>query len=88
MPYFEAGAKDALKLSLTQENQEMLRQAENSDFQIVLKSNQNAVSLRHLTADHVNRLIKVPGIIISCTKTRSKATMIWLRCTKCQTVKV
>lgn len=53
------GAKDALKLSLTTENQASLMQSNVPEFQIILKSNQNTQSLRNLTAEHVNSLIKV-----------------------------
>jgi DNA replication licensing factor MCM5 len=88
MSFFEAGAKDALKMSLTVENREVLNQAAVADFQIVLRSNQNTQSLRTLTAEHANTLIKVPGIIITSSKTRPKATVICIRCTKCQCVKV
>lgn len=58
LPYFEAGAKDALKQSLTTQNQEQL-QSNQGDFQIILKSDQNPQSLRSLTAEHINTLIKV-----------------------------
>ncbi|KAJ1428371.1 MCM2/3/5 family-domain-containing protein [Ochromonadaceae sp. CCMP2298] len=87
MSFFEAGAKDALKMSLTVENREVLNQATVADFQIILRSNQNTQSLRTLTAEHANTLIKVPGIIITSSKTRPKATVICIRCTKCQCVK-
>lgn len=58
LPFFEAGAKDALKQSLTTQNQEQL-QSNQGDFQIILKSDQNPQSLRSLTAEHINTLIKV-----------------------------
>jgi DNA replicative helicase MCM subunit Mcm2 (Cdc46/Mcm family) len=34
------------------------------DFQIVLRSSQFPQSLRSLTSEHVNKLVKVPGIVI------------------------
>ena len=40
------------------------------DFQIILQSGEVPQTLRNLTAEHVNQLIKVPGIVISCSKTR------------------
>jgi DNA replication licensing factor MCM5 len=86
LPFFEAGAKDALKQCLTTQNQEQL-QTNLGDFQIILKSDQNSQSLRSLTAEHINTLIKVPGIVISCSKVRSKAVEISIKCTKCQSVK-
>jgi len=86
-PYFELAAKDALKLSLTMEGEDLVNQPNLPDFQIIIQSAENTQSLRNLTADHVNQLIKVPGIIISCSKTRSKATSITVKCSKCQSVK-
>lgn len=88
MIFFEAGAKDALKMSLTVENRDVLSQTTIPDFQIILRSNQNIQSIRTLTAEHANTLIKVPGIIITSSKTRPIATLICIRCTKCQCVKV
>ena len=44
---------------LTAENRDLLNQQQISDFQIVLRSNQHTQSLRTLTADHVNTLVKV-----------------------------
>ena len=88
LPFFEAAAKEALNSFLVTENQDLIKVQATGDFQIILTSSQTALSLRNLTANHVNKLIKVPGIVISCSKTRAKATMVCLRCTKCQTVKV
>ncbi len=88
LPFFEAGAKDALKQSLTVISAGNVDNLGNQDFQIVLKSHQNTQSLRTLTAEHVNSLIKVPGIVISCSKARSKAVDICVKCTKCQAIKV
>jgi DNA replicative helicase MCM subunit Mcm2 (Cdc46/Mcm family) len=59
LPYFESAAKDALKLCITRESEELLNQATIPDFQITLKSAQIPHSLRDLTAEHVNRLVKV-----------------------------
>jgi len=74
-------------MSLTAENRDILNQTSIPDFQIILRSNQNTQSLRTLTAEHANTLIKVPGIIITSSKTKPRATLICIRCTKCQCVK-
>jgi DNA replication licensing factor MCM5 len=87
LPFFEAGAKDALKLFLTLNSANEVNQSTIPDFQIILKSNENTQSLRNLTAEHVNRMIKVPGIVISCSRLQVKATVIVLRCTKCTFIK-
>eukprot|EP00607_Mallomonas_marina_P001687 CAMPEP_0182434404 /NCGR_PEP_ID=MMETSP1167-20130531/69617_1 /TAXON_ID=2988 /ORGANISM="Mallomonas Sp, Strain CCMP3275" /LENGTH=626 /DNA_ID=CAMNT_0024624247 /DNA_START=143 /DNA_END=2024 /DNA_ORIENTATION=+ len=86
-PFFESAAKEGLKTLLTASTAQEASDVSIPDFQIVLRSSQNSLSLRQLTSEHVNKLIKVPGIIISCSKTRSKATIIVVRCTKCQNVK-
>jgi DNA replicative helicase MCM subunit Mcm2 (Cdc46/Mcm family) len=49
-------------------------------WQIMFKSSQLPQSIRNLTAEHVNKLIKVPGIVIACSNSRSRATKIQLRC--------
>ena len=88
MPYFESGAKDALRNILTTASAELVTAPNIPDFQIILLSSQLPQSLRNLTAAHVNTLIKVPGIVISCSKIRAKANVIAVRCTKCGCVKV
>ena len=88
MGFFESGAKDALKLCLTTQNNNLLSQSFIEDFQVIIKSDQFSLSLRNLTAEHVNSMIKVPGIVISCSKTRPKTTLLAIRCSKCQCVKV
>jgi len=44
-------------------------------------------ALRHLAADHVSRLVMVPGIITSASKPRHKATHVTLQCRACRNVK-
>ena len=87
MPHFENAAKDALKIFLTDTSvlDDRFSRIE-TDFQVTLKSAQIAHSLRNLNADLVNQMIKVPGIIISSTKSRAKATEIHVQCTKCSKV--
>ena len=70
LPYFEMAAKDALKMSLTLEGEDLLVNQSIPDFQVIIHSSEVPQTLRNLTAEHVNQLIKVPGIIISCSKTR------------------
>ena len=59
LPYFEAAAKESLKLFLTDQNSEQISQNSIPDFQIILKSQELDQPLRTLSADHVNQLIKV-----------------------------
>ena len=59
LEYFEKAAKDALKYFLTEKS--ALEAGVNTipDFQVILKSAQLSHSLRNLTAEHVNKLVKV-----------------------------
>jgi len=79
---FEDGAMDALKLLLHRGEIDSIH-----PLQIILKSSQIPQSIRNLTAEHVNRLVKVPGIVFSCTKTRAKVTTYAFCCSKCGHVK-
>jgi DNA replication licensing factor MCM5 len=88
LPFFEAGAKDALRVFLTQQGAEQLNDSTVPDFQVILISSEKTQSLRNLTAEHVNRLLKVPGIVISCSRLRVKANLVVVRCTVCGTLKV
>jgi DNA replicative helicase MCM subunit Mcm2 (Cdc46/Mcm family) len=64
MNQFEIAAKDALKLFLTSQGNTDISSSSIPDFQIVLRSSQIPLSLRNLTADHVNKLIKVIQCIV------------------------
>lgn len=57
------------------------------DIQVVLKSDQSATPLRHVHAQEINRLVKVPGIIISATRVRTKCVSATLRCKHCGNTK-
>lgn len=63
LPLFEAGAKDALKNLLVTSSAETAGQVTIHDFQVVLKSAQLPQSLRNLTAEHLNTLVKVQNTV-------------------------
>ena len=73
--------------------QEVLESIEFSDntpdksvprMQVCLESGQHALTqIRSINASHVHTLLKVPGIVISQTKTRPKAVAVHIRCSKC-----
>ena len=53
-------------------------------MQVCLQSDQHALTqIRSINASHVHTLLKVPGIVISQTKTRPKAVAVHIRCSKC-----
>jgi DNA replication licensing factor MCM5 len=88
LPYFEAGAKDALNLFLQARNASEANEALFQDFQVILKSSQLPQSIRSLTSIHVNKLVKVPGIVISTSKAQSRPTFLTVRCKTCKHDKV
>ena len=72
---FEQGAKAALKLFLLNENIEPI--------QVILKSSQNPLLIRDLTANHVNKLIKIPGMVIQSSQSKAKALRYHYKCETC-----
>ena len=85
---FEIGAKAALEQFLTESGAKQLNESTVPDFQVILISAEKTQSLRNLTAEHVNRLLKVPGIVISCSRLRVKANLVVIKCKGCNAVKV
>jgi len=80
LPQFELAAKDALKTFLHD-----LKADSDSvgSVQILLKGNLAATPLRSIRSKHVNKLLRVPGIIISAARVRSRAHIIAIRCARC-----
>ncbi len=48
--------------------------------QVILHSDQSPTDLRSVTAEHMNRLTKIPGIIIGCHSVQSKAHTVNAQC--------
>ncbi|KAH7645851.1 DNA replication licensing factor mcm5-A [Dermatophagoides farinae] len=55
-------------------------------IQVVLSSDANPTSLREVKSDTISKLVKVPGIIVSSSNVRSKATKVSLQCRGCQEI--
>ncbi|KAL7681777.1 putative mini-chromosome maintenance protein [Plasmopara halstedii] len=53
------------------------------DIQAILSSDQAPVAIRHVHSQEINRLIKVPGIVISATRVRTKCVSATLKCRNC-----
>lgn len=53
------------------------------DIQAVIASDQAPTALRSVHAQEINRLVKVPGIVISATRVRTKCVSATLRCKNC-----
>ncbi|CAK8689476.1 DNA replication licensing factor mcm5-A-like [Clavelina lepadiformis] len=56
------------------------------DIQIMFKSSARCISVRNLKASMMSKLVKVPGIAVSASSVRSKATKISLMCRSCRSV--
>lgn len=52
-------------------------------IQILLKGNLAFTPLRSIKSEHMNRLLKCPGIVISTSPVRSRATRVVIRCSRC-----
>lgn len=54
------------------------------NFQLILNSNSNQISLRDLNSSYVSKIIRISGIIISTSVLSSKATYLQLMCKNCR----
>ncbi|VEU44747.1 unnamed protein product [Pseudo-nitzschia multistriata] len=52
-------------------------------IQILLKGNLTSTPLRQIQSQHINRLIKCPGIVISATPIQVRAVKLTVRCNRC-----
>lgn len=80
---FQNAAKEVLLQSIPRSDESNLDQSI-PEIQVILQSRQVPTSLRNITATEVNRLLMVPGIIISASKSTPKATSVVLLCKNCR----
>jgi len=52
-------------------------------IQILLKGNLAVTPLRQIQSQHINRLIKCPGIVISATPVQVRGVKLCIRCNRC-----
>ncbi|KAK4885009.1 hypothetical protein RN001_001280 [Aquatica leii] len=83
LPVFEEAAKEVAD-ELTAPRSKGEENVE--DIQIMLTSEANPSSLRGLKSDVISRLVKIPGIIVSASGIRAKATKIAIQCRNCQNI--
>ena len=83
LPILEEAAKD-LADELTAPRPEGEENVE--DIQVLLSSDAHASSLRGMKPDAVSKLIKIPGIVISASGIRAKATKIAIQCRSCKSM--
>ena len=66
------------------EDPEAFEQDPATEIQITLSAaSKSSMDFRGLTADHVNRLVKISGIVISASKVKHKATIVHCVCSWC-----
>jgi len=56
--------------------------------QITLRSGLNMLQFRDLTANTMNKLVRIPGIVISASVLSSRATKLHLQCRACRSTKI
>ena len=54
-----------------------------STIQILLRGNLTSTPLRCIQSKHMNTLLRIPGIVISASRVRSRAHTIKVRCARC-----
>ncbi|CAK1583486.1 unnamed protein product [Parnassius mnemosyne] len=83
LPILEEAAKE-LADELTAPRPEGEENVE--DIQVLLSSDANPSSLRELKSETVSRLVKIPGIVISTSAIKAKATKISIQCRSCRNI--
>jgi len=82
LPLFESAAQDVVAMTRFPKP---ASKDEMHPIQIqIVNVARQAIPIRALQADHISKLVRVPGIVTSSTKPRAKATKITLRCTNCK----
>ncbi|CAG9789201.1 unnamed protein product [Diatraea saccharalis] len=83
LPILEEAAKE-LADELTAPRPEGEEKIE--DIQVLLSSDAHAANLRELKSETVSRLVKIPGIVISASAIKAKATKISIQCRSCRNI--
>ncbi|XP_019170508.1 PREDICTED: DNA replication licensing factor MCM5 [Ipomoea nil] len=90
LPLFETAAAEvlaSLRSRVAGETGEM-EEPETGEVQILLRSEQDSISMRSLGAQYISKLVKISGIVIAASRTKAKATYVTLLCKNCKNVKV
>ncbi|RZF41144.1 hypothetical protein LSTR_LSTR010796 [Laodelphax striatellus] len=83
LPLFEEAAKEVAD-EVTSPRPEGEEKVE--DIQVLLSSDSFSSTLRDLKSNIVSQLVKIPGIVVSASGIRAKATKIAIQCRSCQNV--
>ncbi|EEC49391.1 predicted protein, partial [Phaeodactylum tricornutum CCAP 1055/1] len=82
LPALENAASDALK-SLLYERKYPATLLAGVRIQILLQGSLQPTPLRSIQSQHMNRLLKCPGIVISTSPVKNRATTLKVRCSRC-----
>ena len=83
LPVFEKAALEAaVSSSIVEETDDL-----EVGLQITLISSKQPMSIRKLLSNQVSNLVTIPGIVISTSRVKAKATVVYAQCKSCQTVK-
>ncbi|KAL4069470.1 MCM-domain-containing protein [Scleroderma citrinum] len=93
LPLFENAATKAARMilfPLASSSDERAEAALQSipKIQITIQSGLNMQRFRDLTADAMNKLVRIPGIVISASVLSSRATKLHLQCRACRSTKI
>ena len=84
LPLFEGAALEAaLSMAIVDEASSQDLPA----FQITLTSSKQPITIRQLLSSQVSRVVMIPGIVISSSKVKAKATTVVAQCKGCQATK-
>ena len=82
-------AARAILFPLAGSSEERMEAAESiPKVQITMRSGLNMLPFRDLTANTMNKLVRIPGIVISASVLSSRATKLHLQCRACRSTKM
>ncbi|GBG29338.1 DNA replication licensing factor MCM5 [Hondaea fermentalgiana] len=79
---FEEAAKQALQL--TTPSRDEMQSGEIPDIQVLLSSKQKPTPLRTVSANDMNKLLMIPGIVTHASRASAKAVELTFICTSCR----
>ena len=82
LPYFEQAARSAASDYIQDDDAE-----DEVTLQVTLTSSRHPITIRQLLSSQVARVVTIPGIIISASRVKAKATTVFAQCSGCQGVK-
>eukprot|EP01133_Synstelium_polycarpum_P004943 gene4943-5741_t len=78
IPLFELAAREAVKKMKFNLNDHEIH-----DIQVLFRNTQDPSPIRSLKANHIARMVKIPGIVISASRTQLKPVNITVMCRGC-----